>query len=475
MLPDRLPGVITPYQLRDRSERLGRRDVGLAGDPRRDEAHDDRKRHGDDTSPPRDPEEPAHQHDDDRPEHHEPDREPPAGALDGIDRIGRRGAPAEQAPETREGPHHAPPVEGERGQTRRHQDRRARPHRPAGDVLVGNRRDDAGLDERRRQDAVGQQTAEQHRPAGAEAHQRAGAEQDHLGFQRQGPFGCGPPGDLQRQRDRRRDVERHPVGLRVAQPGEHRGEQRPEPEGARLARPLGGATLLCAMDGAQGRGGGGAGREGEALLINELTLDRDRREHAERRDRREPGDHARGVRAQVGHHHQRPEGRHVAAAGHVAGTGGDRRQGVVLEGAERAAHEARRAQNLEQRERQDGGGDRHPHRPAGLEEDVQVRQAHHGAERHAGDDSAHRQLRLARAVHAREPAALVVDVVGGGVGHPASCPRWASGRHSSTGDRRRRRGAAAATDPVRVENRLTAGSPWAYDTGRPVARSRRVS
>ena len=86
---------------------------------------------------------------------------------------------------------------------------------------------------------------------------------------------------------------------------------------------------------------------------------------------------------------------------------------------ERRARESDRAQRAKKRVSQDARGDRDAEAPAGLEDDVQVRQAHHRAEDHPGHDGADRQL----------PNAAPVDIL-----HPfevgiGSCLRRSSPAH----------------------------------------------
>jgi hypothetical protein len=67
------------------------------------------------------------------------------------------------------------------------------------------------------------------------------------------------------------------------------------------------------------------------------------------------------------------------------------------------------AEDREQREREDGGGDRHPEAPADLDADVEVRHRHDAAEEHAGGDGARGELRGVRLVDVAQP--VFVDPV----------------------------------------------------------------
>ena len=216
--------------LGDRTKGLGGRDVRLASDARGDETHDDGERDRHEAGPERDMEQPDHEKNDTRGEDHEAHGKPPLGRLDrGQTRFG--GPPTtEDAREAGKGAGDALVVDGEGGQPRRHEERGARPEGPGDDGLVAHSSHDALLDEGWREHAIGQQAAEQERPAGAETHEGAAAEQDDLGLDGDGPLGQLATGEGHRQPDGVRD----PVP-RVANPGDDGGEHGRAREPGRLA------------------------------------------------------------------------------------------------------------------------------------------------------------------------------------------------------------------------------------------------
>ncbi|HEU0030662.1 MAG TPA: hypothetical protein VFQ53_08515 [Kofleriaceae bacterium] len=320
-------------------------------------------------------------------------------------------------------------VERERHEARADEDRGARPQRPLDDqlvaVLVGeDLRDVAVRVQPRREHAVRQQPAEQQRPAGAKAHQRAGTDQHDLGLEIDRPAHQLVAADVERQRDViRQQLEDADECLDQAAHGE------PDAERRELAAAAFAPGVVQRADRGCGRG---AGREREALLVDQLTLDRDRDEHAHRRDHGEPHHHLpdRGRRLgaarqqerrlqavpQLGdqerwrqHHQQRAVRCHVAARGHVPGARCDGRQCVVLERAERALDEADALQPAEQREREDARGQRDAKAPPGLEEDVEVRQAHDRADPDPREHGAHREVRLVGLIDLAEPGFFRID------------------------------------------------------------------
>ena len=183
------------------------------------------------------------------------------------------------------------------------------------------------------------------------------------------------------------------------------------------------------MDGHDGLRRGGAGGEGEALVVDELALDRDGGKDAEGRDQREPRNHRERVGPHCRHHEQRAEGRHVAAAGHEARARGDRGQGVILERPEGFLHQARDLQEAECAEGEDAGGQGHAHAPAGFEKHVEVRKTHRPADEHADDRRPHGEVRRIGLVGVGQPfgfAAGELGIVGGSGGSGV----WV-GRHGS--------------------------------------------
>ena len=114
--------------------------------------------------------------------------------------------------------------------------------------------------------------------------------------------------------------------------------------------------------------------------------------------------------AEAGEHQQRAHGRHVAAAGHVTrAEDATVLMRVVLQHAELAVDQAERpCAGRNSGEGEDAGGERDAEAPAGLEEDVEVRQAHHRPDQHPDDHRAHGELGNAGPVDRAKPALLGV-------------------------------------------------------------------
>src|SRR5690606_4823156 len=121
-----------------------------------------------------------------------------------------------------------------------------------------------------REERVREDRADQERPAGAERHQRAGTEVEQLGLEREAPLLERVAGDLERGRVALLEP------LEVAADRADGRDERGDAEQAHRAVALVAAT--GAMDRAQRLGGRRARRERERLLVDQLALDRNRRE-----------------------------------------------------------------------------------------------------------------------------------------------------------------------------------------------------
>ena len=192
---------------------------------------------------------------------------------------------------------------------------------------------------------------------------------------------------------------------RVAQPGKDGGKNRRPREPGGLARTPAGRGI---MNGANGLGRGRASWKGQPLLIDELPFDRNRGKDPERGDQRKPRDHPNRIGAHGRDHQQRAEGRHVAATRHIARTGSHSGQRIVLEDPEGFFHQSGGLQELENAETQNTGGECDAHAPTGLEENVEVGEAHRPADQHAHDHRPHREVGRAGPVGFGEPFGFAI-------------------------------------------------------------------
>ena len=387
-------------QLRDLPHRPDWRDIGLARRPRRHDRQEKRHQHREDSHPPADAKKKMAEHHAGGARQAHANHKPRGRHLDVrqfvVDPLMRPPAAeesAERARQAAERPQDRLPFERERQEPARHHHRRRRPEHPRHDPLVAGLHDPL-LNENRADDAEADNRADQHRCRHPHPHDRPGRQHDQRALDTDRVFREQVAAECRRQEGqlRRKGIggERLHCREEIPPDRDHGADDPGREERPRLHHRLA-AGRVHALE---RFGGGDAGRERELIDVDQLPLERDRHEHAQKRQRRQPEHDLPPLHQPAGGEIERGQRRHEPRARHVAGGAGGATHRVVFERRERPVP-PRRHHLLEHRE--DGIGDdrrrdRDAQTPAGLEPHVEVRDRHHPADDHPGDHRAGREL-----------------------------------------------------------------------------------